>query len=262
LFRDIPGLLSSSGFEKIRTEAAARYSDAIVTISNFTKKKILEILTIDENKVHMIHTQFANRLHNKVIGNHIDILEKYSLKKNEYLVYPSAFWPHKNQIRLAKAFSRYLKSSNSKLKLVLMGSVTKSDKAILMNRFRDNVIITGFVDNDTFQVILENALAMIHPSLYEGFGMTVLEGMAAGIPVAAGHVASVPEIAGDAVLYFDPYDIDDICRAIQEISSNGPLRITLIEKGKKRVKEFSHKDDMIDQYIKVMESVMKRQKTY
>jgi glycosyltransferase involved in cell wall biosynthesis len=258
LYSDLPELLSSPVIQEKGMEAAARFSNAIIAISNFTKKKILDVLAVDENKVHMIHTQFSKRLH-KIIENHGDILKKYGLKKNEYLVYPSAFWGHKNQGRLIEAFLHYLKSGNSELKLVLMGTASESDRIIATNRFKGQVIVTGFVDDDIFQVILEDALAMIHPSLYEGFGMTVLEGMAAGIPVAAGRVASVPEIAGDAALYFDPYDVDDICRAIKEIISNASLRKSLVEKGKKRVEKFSHKDDMINQYIAVMESVMAQQ---
>ncbi|MDR2067611.1 MAG: glycosyltransferase family 4 protein [Holosporaceae bacterium] len=258
---DFPRLSSRPEAYESQTEAVARYSDEIITISNFSKGRILGILNVDENKVHMIHTQFSKRLH-KIIKNYSDILKKYGLKKDEYIVFPSASWPQKNHRRLIKAFLRYLKSGNSKLKLVLMGSIVDSDKAMLANNFKGRIIATGFVDNDTFQAIMENALAMIHPSIYEGFGMTVLEGMNAGIPVAAGRVASVPEVAGDAVLYFDPYDIDDICRAIQEITSNQQLRKTLVEKGKKRVEKFSHKDEMINEYIRVIESVMERQKTH
>jgi glycosyltransferase involved in cell wall biosynthesis len=255
LYQDLPEFMTSLEFEKNKVRSAARYSDAIITVSNLSQKKILDVLTVDESKVHMIHTQFSRRL-DKIIENQSDILKKYGLKKGEYLVYPSAFWPHKNHGRLVKAFLRYLKFDGLKLKLVLMGSVSKLVKTILVDSSKDQIIVTGFVDDDTFQVIMENALAMIHPSLYEGFGMTVLEGMAAGLPVAAGRVASVPEIAGDAVLYFDPYDIDDICRAICDISSDASLRRILIEKGKARAEKFSHKEDMINQYIEVMESVM------
>jgi glycosyltransferase involved in cell wall biosynthesis len=120
----------------------------------------------------------------------------------------------------------------------------------------DKVVFTGFISNDDLQVIIENSLAIVFPSLYEGFGMPVIEGMAAGKPVAASREASIPEVAGDAALYFDPYDVDDMCEAIHEITSNEDLRRSLIEKGKVRVKNFSNKEEMVDKYISLMESVM------
>jgi glycosyltransferase involved in cell wall biosynthesis len=237
------------------TDNTVRYSDKIITVSNFSRRRICELQGIYARDVHVIHTRLSQRLSEK-INNSEEILGKYNLRKGQYIIYPSCFWRHKNHRRLLQAFEKYLKKYKTDLKMVFVGSL--KDKKNKLSFLNEKVIITDFVDDKTFQALLEGSSAVIQCSLYEGFGMTVLEGMRAGKPVTASRIASIPEVAGDAVLYFDPYDIDDMCEAIHEITTNTKLRESLIAKGWERVKKFSDKDKMIDQYIEVFESVMNR----
>jgi glycosyltransferase involved in cell wall biosynthesis len=257
LYHDLPKYIFSLQYAKDSTEAAVQYSDAIITISKFSQRRIGEVLDIDEAKVHFVHTALAKRLKEIVTVDHKAIFEKYGLKKNKYIVYPSCFWQHKNHKRLLQAFAKYLTLYGNDMKLVLMGSASeKIARTYASHNLADYIVITDRVDDNTFRVILEEASAVIQASLYEGFGMTVLEGMDAGKPVAASRVASIPEVAGDAVLYFDPYDIDDMCSAIHRITSDKDLREDLIEKGREQVEKFSDKEKMIEEYIKILESVM------
>jgi glycosyltransferase involved in cell wall biosynthesis len=92
--------------------------------------------------------------------------------------------------------------------------------------------------------------------LYEGFGMPLVEAMVAGIPIACSTGGSIPEVAGDAALYFDPYSVDEMAAAIDRIVNEENLRKTLIAKGNERVKIFMDNDAMIDDYIRVFEEVM------
>ncbi len=260
LYYDIPKLMQNSGYMKRATETAVKNSNAIITVSKFSRNKIIDVFNCQN--VHVIYIRIPKRLNKEIsLEDSNKTLNRFNLKKDEYIVYPSALWKHKNHKRLIPAFEKYIKTYNdSNLKLVLLGSSSPESRVYQMipEYLKDRIIIAGSVDDDTFQVILQNSKAVIQCSLYEGFGMTVLEGMAAGRPVAAGDVASIPEVAGDAVLYFDPYSVDDICRAIHEITTNVELQNLLIEKGKVRVEKFSNTDQMIDEYIKVLESVMNK----
>jgi glycosyltransferase involved in cell wall biosynthesis len=257
IYNDLPRYMYTAKYAKKSVEAAARHSDTIISVSKFSQRRIREVLDIDEAKVYFVHTAFAKRLKKPLAVDHKAILRKYGLKKNKYIVYPSCFWQHKNHSRLLQAFAKYLKQYNSDMKLVLMRSFTEKIAFVYdLHDLADHVVTTDYVDNDTFRVILENASAIIQASLYEGVGMTVLEGMDAGKPVTASRVASVPEIAGDAVLYFDPYDIDDMCSAIHRITSDEDLREYLVEKGREQVEKFSNKEKMTEEYIKILESVM------
>ncbi|MDR2795032.1 MAG: glycosyltransferase family 4 protein [Holosporaceae bacterium] len=257
LYNDLPKRMYSPKYAQMSAEMAARYSNAIITISKFSQRKIWELLDIDEKKVHLVYTALAKRLNRTSIVNHEEVLKKYGLTKNKYIVYPSYFWLHKNHDRLIEAFMKYRRQYKSDMKLVLMGSVSEiEDEKHHLRNCADRLVFTNRVDDNTFRVIMEDASAVIQASLYEGFGMTVLEGMNAGKPVTASRVAAIPEIAEDAVLYFDPYDVDDICSAIHRITSDENLRCDLIKKGWKQVKKFSNKEKMIEEYIKIMESVM------
>ncbi len=256
LYYDIPRYSFKYEVSKVAAEAAAKYSDAIITISRFTKRRIIDVFNVDERKIHLIYTQLSRRLDFDV-QNSAEILKKYGLTSNNYIVYPSAFWKHKNHDRLIAAFIKYKQTYKTSLKLVMIGPSTRKEIEY-PQEFSNDVVITSAISDVEFSTILRNSKAVIQCSLYEGFGMTILEGMAAGRPVAAGDVASIPEVAGDAVLYFDPYSVDDICRAIHEITTNVELQNLLIERGKARVEKFSDTDQMIDEYIKVLESVMNK----
>jgi glycosyltransferase involved in cell wall biosynthesis len=256
LYHDLPKLSYSYTYAKKATETAIKYSDKIIAVSNFSKRRIFDLFDVADEKVCAIHTMLSKRL-KKSANNGEEILKKYGLSKNNYLIYPSCFWKHKNQHGLIQAFAKYIKLHKADIKLLLSGfSLGVPNEKYIPSDIKDKVVITGFVDNKTLQIFIENSLALIHPSLYEGFGMTILEGMAAGKAVTASRVASIPEIGGNAVLYFDPYNIDDMCNAIHEIISKSELRNDLIKKGLERVKVFSNKESMIDQYIAAFEAVL------
>lgn len=259
LYHYIPNLTPHYEFSKKATEAAIKNSNEIITISKFSRDRIID--RFDCKNINMIYTRLPKRLDREISYSESTlVLNKYNLKKFEYIVYPSAFWKHKNHERLILAFKKFIKTYNDqKLKLVLLGIAPAYSRIykLIPSHLKDRIVVTDFVDDTSFQIILQNAKAVIQCSLHEGFGMTVFEGMAAGRPVAAGDVTSIPEIAGDAVLYFDPYSVDDICRAIFEITTDIELQNLLIAKGKIQVTKFSNTDQMIDEYIKVFESVMK-----
>ncbi len=162
---------------------------------------------------------------------------------------PSAYFlfvgtpePRKNIERIFKAFE-LMQPEDRKLHLVIAGGPGWKNKAFL-DSLRDHplnqyVWFTGYVETDALSTLYENALCLLFPSLYEGFGLPILEAMACGTPVITSNISSMPEIAGDAALLVDPYDVDALARSMREILTNKKLRKELIAKGFERVKQFS-----------------------
>ncbi|MDR0555426.1 MAG: glycosyltransferase family 4 protein [Holosporaceae bacterium] len=243
-------------------------SSKIITISNFSKQRIMQRYNLSTDEVKMIYNCLVNRITFHPTANFINsCLGKYDLEKGNYLIYVSSFWRHKNHPRLIEAFSTFLSHSGSKVKLAIVGTFDIERhpdfyKSLLAERgLHGKVICTHHVDEKELDVLLRNALAMVFPSRYEGFGMPVVEAMSMGIPVACSNVASLPEICGDAALFFDPYDTNDMAAAIEKIVSDAELRKTLIQRGYDRAKQFADPNVMVDDYIRAFEEVMEARDT-
>ena len=121
---------------------------------------------------------------------------------------------------------------------------------------RRSGIIVGFIPDEELNILLKNALAFIHPSVYEGFGIPVIEAMKNGIPVACSRILSLPEVAGYAALLFDPLDTNSITEAMLKLADDPQLREVLIKKGYQQAKKYANRDRMTDEYIRLMEEVM------
>ena len=155
-----------------------------------------------------------------------------------------------------KAFNKFTEK-NSEIKLILVGKHPDVFESRPIQEFAsDRLIITGFVPDEDLGILLKNALAFIHPSVYEGFGMPIVEAMANGIPVACSNVSSLPEVAGPAALLFDPFNVDGMTQAMHRLADDPQLRKDLIKKGYEQAKKYSDRDAMVDEYIRVMEEVM------
>ena len=154
--------------------------------------------------------------------------------------------PRKNLQRLIEAFAR-LKAQDSRfnnLKLFIAGKLGWNYDEVVRLAKMHSVIITGYVDETIRQILLKNALVYVQPSITEGFGLPILEAMAAGVPVVSSSGGALPEVVGDAGLLFDPYNIDEMGDKIKEAMGNRQL----INKGWKRVKEFSWDKATIETY--------------
>jgi glycosyltransferase involved in cell wall biosynthesis len=170
------------------------------------------------------------------------VREKYDLK-NPYFLYIGVWRDHKNMPRMLKAYSQALQSG-LEVDMVIAGRedpvYREVRDTIVAENLQKHVRILGFVDDDQLAALYRDARAYVLPSLYEGFGLQILESMAAGIPVISSNVSSMPEIAGkEGALFFHPTSIESIKKAMIEIDSDEELRKKLIEFGKKRVQDFS-----------------------
>ena len=148
---------------------------------------------------------------------------------------------------------------NCSYRLVLAGRKGwKIDKILadIPEKYKKLITFTGFVDDIDLPQIYKHAEIFIFPSLYEGFGMPLIEAMSAGIPIVCSNRASLPEIAGDAALFFDPYNVDEMADAINIIIADEKTRETLIRRGQDRLRYFSDRDSMINEYIEEFEKYM------
>jgi glycosyltransferase involved in cell wall biosynthesis len=174
---------------------------------------------------------------------------RYGLS-DSYFLYVGTLHPRKNLVRLVQAFASLLQTlaatsnhSNDELQLVLAGQKGWYYEEIFAEvrklGLTERVVLTGYVPDADLGGLLSGALAFVFPSLYEGFGLPVLEAMACGTPVVCSRVSSLPEVAGDAALLVDPLETDEISQALNQIVVDQGLRRVLVERGFQQVQLFS-----------------------
>lgn len=218
--------------------AAIRKADHIVSVSENTKKDLMRYLKIPEEKITVVY----NGVDHSVFKPNTQAVASFP-----YILYVGSERPRKNLERLLEAFVLLKKSSDfADLKLIKVGSPGRSAafRQTTLQKIKelglDGEVI--FVDQITDERLVEyysSARVLVYPSLYEGFGLPVLEAMACGCPVITSNVSSLPEVAGDAAFLVNPYDIRDICGAIARLLTDNRLRDELIARGKVRSRIFS-----------------------
>jgi glycosyltransferase involved in cell wall biosynthesis len=222
--------------------AAARLADRIITDSKFSQSDIVRCLSVNPEKVKVIYPGISPDFHQITDNVQLEnIRSKYRIE-NEYIVYTGIYRPRKNHTALLHAFRRFL-SNEGHANLVLVGPLNEGEQEL--QRLAEGlgiskkVIFTGFVNDSELRAIYSAARVYACPSLYEGFGFTVLESMACGTPVVCSGETSLPEVAGDAALYADPRNPEEFAQALHNAFTNASLRDALIEKGKKNLRRFS-----------------------
>ncbi|UCH42709.1 MAG: glycosyltransferase family 4 protein [Dehalococcoidales bacterium] len=213
-----------------------RRASHIITVSQRTKKDLIEHLRIPEAKISVIHNGID---HSVLRPGAVRAMEK------PYILYVGSERPRKNLTRLVEAFA-LLKKEFPGLKLVKVGEPGRSReyRRSLMMKL-DSLGITGdviFTDHASEQELAayySSAVLLAYPSLYEGFGLPPLEAMACGCPVVASKVASLPEVVGDAGILIDPYDVDELARAMREVITDDRLREDMVARGLKQASRFS-----------------------
>jgi glycosyltransferase involved in cell wall biosynthesis len=226
-------LYARTMFRAIRKRASI-----IFTVSNFSKGELLSL------------TEGPRR--DNILPTPLGISEEWhgaaqlpSVRRGPYFVHVGNIKPYKNLGRLVEAFLKV--QDRVAHDLVLVGQnegMITGESADFFDRVRGagkRIHLTGLVSYDQLLALVGHADALIMPSLYEGFGLPPIEAMAAGVPVAVSRAASLPEACGDAALYFDPLDVDDIAAKLIQIASDDGLRSQLREKGLARSKQFTWK---------------------
>ncbi len=212
--------------------------DCVLTISDTSKADIVKHLDVDPSKIYNVsgggNLVFGQSRHNS------DIFERYQLPE-DYILYIGSVEERKNLRRVFEAFAIIRHEVNHKL---VIGGPMKWKYHDIMETFRAHdlehqVIFTGYVDDADLAALYQAADLFVFPSLYEGFGLPVLEAMASGTPVITSNVSSLPEVAGDAALFVDPYNTDAIVAAMRQVLSDADLQQKLRKAGLARASEFT-----------------------
>lgn len=225
---------------------AIKRSDGIITISESSKKDILKFYPeIKENKIKVIYHGFDKDIFDQErdLGAEKTLRDKFGIQ-GEYLLYVGAIQPRKNLEVLIEAFEGIKEDKKyEKLKLVLAGEKAwlwqDVFKKINESSYKGDIITPGKVNFKDLGHLMRGASAFIFPSLYEGFGIPALEAMAARVPVICADNSSLPEVAGEAALYFSGQDFSDLSAKIKTVLENEQLKSELIEKGIAQIQKFS-----------------------
>ncbi|MBV8801643.1 MAG: glycosyltransferase family 4 protein [Gammaproteobacteria bacterium] len=242
-------------------KAACKQATKLISISEFTKKTILENNPIKPEKIKTIYIKQAYRLTNIQFDSLTKTLQQYRVTENNFLLYPANFWPHKNHSLLITAFNIYLNQyPHRPLKLVCTGTDNLQKKQLINSVKRmglaNSIIFPGYLTDTEFSHVLNGCLALIFPSLYEGFGMPILEAMAVGKPVLCSNITSMPEITENAALLFDPRKPEEIANTIKQITDPVLLK-KLVRLGSQRIKHFANETDMANEYLQVFQETLK-----
>ncbi len=213
-------------------------ASTVIAVSKTTKKDIRHFYSLPESRVHVVYNGFE-----KNVDKHKStIIEDLQLQKNKFLLYVGTLQPRKNVPTLIKAFKLF-HEKNPEFKLVLVGKkgwlYDSIFEEVKTQGLSETVIFTDYIPDADVSELYKNALCFVMPSLYEGFGIPILEAMAHNCPVISSHTSSLPEIGGDACLYFDAKDEKDLLQDIERLYEDKDLAKKLIQKGKERIKEFS-----------------------
>jgi glycosyltransferase involved in cell wall biosynthesis len=203
-----------------------RQADAVVTVSNFSKQKIVEQLPVTKPDVHVIYNGIDDIFFNDDTGDPVDVPE-------QYILFVGSADERKNLRRLIEAYDEL----ESGVELVVVGpqdSIAYGNEGV----DREDIINLGYVSRRELRYLYERASLFAYPSLYEGFGLPPLEAAACGTPVVTSDVTAIPEVMGEAAEYVDPYDVDSIIEGLKILDDTNRLA-ELRKRGPEQAKQFT-----------------------
>jgi glycosyltransferase involved in cell wall biosynthesis len=213
----------------------------IVTISEFTKRRVIELLGIAPEKIVVIpngvDASFSPRPTEEVVAVRCEL----GILSPSYLLYVGSLEPRKNLRRLLEAWNKVQALVPKDIVLVVAGAAGSARVfgSASVDESSPRAVFTGYVADEWLPALYSGALAVIYPSLYEGFGLPPLEAMACGVPVLTSNNTSLPEVAGDGALLIDPHDVNSIAEGIVAVVQNELLREDLARRGLARASQFT-----------------------
>lgn len=248
----------SMKIKQILTPKSIKRADKIIAVSESTKRDIVRLFPEADEKIRVIYQAVTgfNRVENR---NEVkQVTSKYGIT-GQYILGVGTIEPRKNLKSLIKAFKQVHKKFKD-IKLVLVGK-----KGWLYDEFfsqldkddlKDNIIYTGYVEQEDLKYIYSGAECFIYPSLYEGFGLPPLEAMSCGVPVIVSNSSSLPEVVGKAGILVNPLDIDEITQSIINVLSNINLKNKLIDAGLEQSKQFNW-NNSIEKIVDVYNEILR-----
>jgi glycosyltransferase involved in cell wall biosynthesis len=225
----------------------AKKADKIIAVSESTKKDITEIFHVPEERIKVIYSGLDRRFFETPSIEAQKVLAKFDITK-KYILFLGTIEPIKNISRLLEAFSQFKEEYKKEFKKFDLQLVLAGKRGWLAKEYAQiakdleigkDVVFTGYIIGDELVPLFKNSEFFIMPSLYEGFGMTVLEAFATGTPAVISRVSSLPEIAGEAAYFVNPMDKNEIAEALMKFASDENLRNGFRQKGYEQVKKFN-----------------------
>jgi len=220
----------------------ARKACRIATVSEFSANDISQCYSIPSDKIDVVYSGVDEGFKPLNSVRIEEIRRKYADGK-PYFIFVGSIQPRKNITNLFKAFDLFRQQTSCEMKLLIVGKKqwwnSSMEKVYRQMKYRKDVVFTGRLNDEDHRQVIASAFALTHVSLFEGFGVPLLEAMKCNVPVITSNVTALPEIAGDAALLVDPNRPEEIAEAMDQLVSNEQLRNKLIEKGAIRCKNFS-----------------------
>ena len=220
----------------------ARKAKRIATISEYSKQDIASFYKIAPDKIDNVSCGISSNFYPLPATEISATREKWSGGK-PYFFFVGSMHPRKNIKRLIEAFTIFKDKTGSDIKLLLAGSIlwkTSDIKdAYSLSAYKDDIIFTGRLSDGDLRMVLGASFALSFVPVFEGFGLPIVEAMQSGVPVICSNVTSMPEVAGDASILVDPFDLDSISSAMEKIATDDDLRTRLIGLGNKQKEKFS-----------------------
>jgi glycosyltransferase involved in cell wall biosynthesis len=226
--------------------SSLRHADLILTNSEHSKADMVSVCGIAPERILVIYLGFDPDLYQSSLTDAREkgrVLGRYGIDR-PYILWVGTMEPRKNLVGLVQAYGLLRRRRKDlPLQLVLCGGQNRGcenlDRLLTDPAYRGQVIRTGLVANSDLSLLYRGAVGFAMPSLYEGFGLPILEAMASGVPVMSSNRSSLPEIAGNAAIYFGPESVEEMSLAMERLLTDGALREELVARGRERVKEFS-----------------------
>lgn len=234
-FRRFPELLQQETLENLNRLMLREIvlADAVICVSEATRRDLLAFYDLEPRRARTILSGLATP---PAPGEPPPELPR------RYILFVSTIEPRKNVMTLIDAFERLKARGEYDGKLVLVGKIGwKSEEVVRRlktSAARESIVHLDYLERSTLAAVYSNAEAFVFPSLYEGFGFPLLEAMAYGVPTIAANSSSLPEVGGDATLYFEPRDAEELASRLRQVTSDGALRARLVTRGTERVKQF------------------------
>lgn len=214
----------------------------IITVSDSTKNDVVRIYNADPNKITTAHLGLDESFKPVPYDRTQPVLDTYGLSYKKYIFFVGTLQPRKNLEKLVDAYLKLKNDYHIEEKLVISGGKGWSWQPIMdkINSARkDGVLYIEYAPFEHLKSLYSGATTLVLPALYEGFGLPPLEAMACGTPPSVSNISSLPEVVGDAGVYFDPSSVDSIAEGLMKILGDKQLQEELSKKGLERAKQFT-----------------------
>ncbi len=233
-------------------------AERVACVSDFVKKDIQEKYGIGAEKLFTVHNAARAGFRELSEKERVSVRSRFS-KGKEYFFYLGALHPRKNVERLVQAFDHFKSQTAAPVQLLIGGRMawqsSAIQKAVADSPYKADILFLGYLEEGDLHEVLGGALALTYVSLFEGFGLPILEAMRAGVPVLTSDVASMPEVAGEAGLLVDPSNVASIAGGMQRLWAEPNLRRAMITKGKERARQFSWENAARELFLHLKASV-------